>query len=100
VNNLPAGATVKVTCKAKKRKQQKKSCPYKRRSVTTTFARARLNLVKPFKKKKLRIGTKITVTITASGFIGKVFTFTVRKRAVPRVRSLCLPPGGRAARCV
>ena len=52
VKNLPAGSTVVVTCKTKKKKQQKKGCPYKSKRFTTTGARARLNLRKPFAKKR------------------------------------------------
>ena len=93
--NLPAGATVTVTCKAKKRKH----CP-KTTRVTTTFPRARLNLLKPFRKRKLPVGTKVIVAITAPGAIGKVVTFKVRRRAVPAVKIQCRPPGGRAGACV
>jgi hypothetical protein len=38
--------------------------------VTTAVPRAKLNLLTPFKKKKLPIGTKITNTITTPGQIG------------------------------
>jgi hypothetical protein len=100
VNNVPAGATILVTCKTKKPKQQKKGCPYKSKRVTSSFARAKLNLLKPFKKKKLPVGTKITVTVTAPNAIGKRISFTVRKRAVPQVGTLCLPPGGKPGKCV
>jgi hypothetical protein len=100
VNNLPAGSRVLTQCKTKKKKQQKKGCPYKSRSVTTTFPRAKLNLVKPFKKKKLPVGTTVTITTTAPGFIGKRFRYTIRKRAVPKKSLLCVPPGGKPAKCV
>ena len=93
--NLPAGATVTVKCKAKKRKH----CP-KATRVTTTFPRARLNLLKPFRKRKLPVGAKVIVAIAAPGAIGKVVTFKVRRRAVPAVTTQCQPPGGRAAACV
>ena len=100
VNDLPAGARVRVQCKAKKKKQQKKGCPYKSRTVTTTFPRAKLNVLKPFRKKKMPKGLKITITITAPGFIGKQFTYTMRSPKSPRSRRLCIPPGGKPARCV
>ena len=56
VNDLPAGTRVRVQCKTKKKKQQKKGCPYKSRTVATTFPRARLNVLKPFRKKKMPRG--------------------------------------------
>jgi hypothetical protein len=93
--NLPAGATVTVTCRSK----PKKRCP-KARRVTTTFPRARLDLVKPFRKRKLPVGTRITVSIAVPGAIGKVVTLTIRKRALPSARTQCRPPGGRPAACV
>ena len=99
VKNLPAGATVRVTCKTKKKKQQKKGCPYKSKRFTTSGARASLNLRKPFAKKKVPVGAKITVKIAAPGFIGKQITYTVRKAKIPKSLVQCVPPGGKAARC-
>jgi len=100
VNDLPAAARVRIQCKTKKKKQQKKGCPYKSRSVTTTFPRSRLSVLKPFKKKRMPVGTRITITITATGYIGKEFSFTIRKAKVPkRPRKRCIPPGGKPARC-
>ena len=100
VNDLPAAARVRIQCKTKKKKQQRKGCPYKSRAVTTTFPRSRLPILKPFKKRKMPVGTRITITITAASYIGKQFTFTTRKAKVPkRPRKRCIPPGGKPARC-
>ena len=99
-NDLPAGTRVRVQCKTRKKKQQKKGCPYTSRTLATTFPRAKLNLLKPFKKKKLPVGTRVTIAISAPGFIGKRFTYTMRKRKRPKVSRLCIPPGGKPARCV
>jgi hypothetical protein len=99
VKNLEAGSAVRVTCKTKKKKQQKKGCPYKSKRFTTSGARARLNLQKPFKKKKVPVGAKITISITAPNFIGKRITYTMRKSKIPSSRVLCVPPGGKAGRC-
>jgi hypothetical protein len=100
INDLPAGTRVRVQCKTKKKKQQKKGCPYKSRTVATTFARTKLSVLKPFKKKKMPPGLKITITITAPGFIGKQFTYTMRKHKSPKPPlRLCIPPGGAPARC-
>jgi hypothetical protein len=100
VKNLLAGTTVRVTCKTKKKSQQKRACPYKSRRVTTAVPRATLNLVKPFRKRRLPVGTKVTITITVPGQIGKQIRYTVRRRAVPKVSTLCIPPGGSPGRCV
>jgi len=95
--NVPAGATVTVLCKAKPQKR----CPYKSRKVTTTFARASLDLAKPFKRRRLPVKATIEVRITGAGFIGKAIKFTIRRRALPRVSTLCVPPGARSpSKCV
>jgi hypothetical protein len=99
VKNLPAGATVRVTCKTKRKKQQKKGCAYKSKRFTTSGARARLNLRKPFAKKRIPVGTKITITITAPGFLGKQVQYTTRKGKIPKVRVRCLSASGKAGSC-
>ena len=97
--NLQAGSTVVVTCKTKKKGQQKKGCPYKSKRFTTSGARAKLNLRKPFAKKRVPVGTRITITITAPGFIGKKVTYTIRKSKRPKSRVQCLSASGRAGSC-
>jgi hypothetical protein len=99
VNDLPAGARVRVQCKTKRKRQQKKSCPYKSKSVTVPHARTRLGLLKPFRKKKLPGGTRLIITITAPNAIGKQFSFTMRNHKAVRRKRLCIPPGGTPGRC-
>jgi 6-phosphogluconolactonase (cycloisomerase 2 family) len=100
VNNLPAGATVRVTCTTKRRAQQKR-CPYRSRSQTVRRATRRLNLASPYRGKRLPVGTVIEVRITAPNAIGKVSRFTVRRRAIPKRVDRCLPPGARSpSRCL
>jgi hypothetical protein len=77
-----------------------RAAEYKSKRVAVAVARTKLNLRKPFAKERLPVGTKITITITAPNMIGKRITYTVRKRAVPKVSTRCLPPGGKASRCV
>ena len=99
-NTLVAGTTVTVTCKTKKKKQQKKGCPYKTRRFTSAVGRAKLNLRKPFKGRKVPVGTKITITISAPGFITKRITYTIRKRKRPLSRVQCIAPGQKPGSCV
>ena len=85
VNNVPAGATVTVTCRGK-------GCPFKSRR----FARNRRGeavATKAFAKRRLRPGAVVEIRITKSGTIGRVVTFKLRKRAVPRPAVQCLPAG-------
>ena len=100
VNSIPANGRVKVQCKTKKKKQQKKGCPYKSKTFKNATAKSKLNLVKPFKKKKLRPGTKVTITITATGFVGKEFRYTMLKGKAPKPpRKRCIPPGKKPGKC-
>lgn len=74
VNNVPAKARVRVTC-------TKRGC--KAKTYKTTKAKRKLNLIKQFRKRRLKVGTKVRITITAPGFIGKRITYTIRKRKLP-----------------
>jgi hypothetical protein len=96
---LPANSTVVVTCKTKKAAQQKKGCPYKTKRIKVTKATKSLDLRKPFKTKKLPVGTKVTVTVTAKGYLGRRITYTVRKRKSPLRAVQCLDASGKAGRC-
>jgi len=82
VNNVPAQARIKVTC-------TKRGC--KTKTYKTTKAKRRLNLVKPLRKRRLKVGTKVRITITAPGYIGKRLTFTIRKRKLPSSRLVLRP---------
>ena len=99
VKNLVAGSTVRVTCKTKKKSRQKKGCAYKSKRFTTSGARAKLNLRKPFAKKRIPVGTKITITITAPGFLGKQIQYTTRAGKIPKSRVRCLSATGKAGSC-
>jgi hypothetical protein len=87
VRNVPAGATVTVTCA--------KGC--KRTSLTLKNVAGTVSL-KPFfakraKQGSLKAGTKIRVAVTAPNMIGAVKTLTVRARRAPTVATRCLAPG-------
>jgi Bacterial Ig domain len=90
---LPAGAKVVVKCKTKSKRLQKKRCPYKSKSFKAPAGKNQVNLAKQFRKKKLPVGTTITITITAPTFIGKKFTYTIRRRAIPKLKLTCLAAG-------
>jgi hypothetical protein len=96
VNAVPAGATVKVTCKSKPRKR----CP-RTRSYRITKNTKKLNLRKPFKGRKLPAGTTLTIQVTAPGYEGKVSRYRTRRGKRPSVSQLCLQPGApRAGSCL
>ena len=88
-----------MTCKTKKKKQQKKGCPYKKKTFKSASAKSKLDLRKPYKKKKLPVGTKIGITITATGFLGKRVTYTTRAGKLPKSKVQCLTATGRVGKC-
>jgi PKD repeat protein len=100
----PAGSKVTVRCRGKR-------CP--KRSVKTSNRSKkmmRLRAVKTSKgsrktmrfkmfERRFRPKTKLVVTVTKSGFIGRQMSWTIRPRKRPVKRSLCLPPGAKAGPC-
>ena len=61
-------------------------------------AKWKLKLFKRFKKRKLPIGGKLTVTMTAPEFIGKRFVYTTRKGKAPkRPKRICIRPAAAGA---
>jgi hypothetical protein len=83
VTGVPAGATVKVTCR--------KGCSAK--TYTVTKKKAGTVSLKRFIKRPIKVGTKITVVTTKPGTIGSHKVLTIRARRRPSVTVRCLPPG-------
>ena len=83
----PRGARVKVACRGR-------DCPLRRFK-----ARAGVKRLRPFER-DLRAGTRLEVTVTKPGYIGKVTVIVIRRHAAPRRSDRCLEPGARrAVRC-
>lgn len=76
VKGVPQGATVTVTCK--------KGCASKR--YVKRNARGNVKISAIHKTKRLKAGTRITVTVTKPGMVTAVKTLTIRKRKPPLVR--------------
>jgi PKD domain len=85
----PRGAAVSVRCKGK-------SCPKKAKLVERK-GRGRKRLRIRQLEGTWRPGTRIIVTITRSGYLGKKTTFKIRSGRSPLRRDLCLAPGARRA---
>ena len=64
-------------------KQNKSTCP----------THGSLNLTRAFKNRHLSVGTKLSVAVTRSGWIGKYYLFTMRHGRPPRIALSCLAPG-------
>jgi large repetitive protein len=80
----PAGATVLATCKGR-------HCPTRRKVLRS---KGKLLHLKAFER-RLRAGTKIFVSVTMNGFIGKHTVFTIQRGKAPKRVDLCLPPGAK-----
>jgi len=99
VNGLAAEATVSVTCHGQ-------GCPRPKRLATTSKAKRcesghrngcaglrTVDLTAAFRNRLLRAGTRISVTITRPGWIGKSYTFVARAGRRPLIQIACLAPG-------
>jgi Bacterial Ig-like domain (group 3) len=56
-------------------------------------AHGTMNLTSVFRNKLLRVGARIGIMITRSGWVGKYYSFTIRASNAPRTRISCLAPG-------
>jgi PKD repeat protein len=84
----PVGAVVTVRCKGK-------GCP-KRAVKRGTGGVVRFKAL----ERRLRARTKVIITVTRPGFIGKHTTYTMRRGRGPKRVDLCLVPGAtRASSC-
>jgi hypothetical protein len=83
----PRGARIAIRCRGR-------DCPARRWARATAVTRiARF-------QRHLRAGTRLIVTVTKSGRIGKHTVLTIRRGAAPLRRDRCLLPGtNRPVRC-
>jgi hypothetical protein len=83
----PRGARITVRCRGR-------SCPTRRWAQATTLTRlTRFHGT-------LRAGTRLVITVTKRGRIGKHTTIVIRRGAPPKRADRCLYPGSRkAVRC-
>jgi hypothetical protein len=84
----PKRAKVTVRCKGR--------CPTGR--WTRANRKSRLTRVRAFER-RLRSGTRITVTVTRHGYIGKRTIFVIRRGRAPVRVDNCLNARGRVTRC-
>jgi hypothetical protein len=92
LKRVPAGATVRVTCAIRKKK-----CPKGVRKPLTVRNASGTVTLKRYTGIRLRVGTRITVTVTKRNMLGAVKVLEVRRSKTPRITDLCLPPGAKRA---
>jgi hypothetical protein len=82
-------------------------CPFAHRSIRVAKVRAcqsagkhcvmikpaKLQLATKFGRRRLHVGTVVTIELTGHNWIGKAYVFWVRARRGPRDRISCLAPG-------
>jgi hypothetical protein len=102
VQRPPAGAIIELTCRGKgcpfahaRASATRPSCRHKKqcRSKRRPGTAGELELADLFKGRRLGLGTRITVTIVKSGWIGEAFIFTTRAGEKPSESIACLGPG-------
>jgi hypothetical protein len=92
VRLAPRGARIVLTCKGR-------GCPRRstqRRTVSRNLQRIVLD--RRFRRARLRFGTRLTLRITASGTIGRTYTYVVRRGELPTRRTVCRAPGASKGR--
>jgi hypothetical protein len=92
VRNAPAGARVSATCKGG-------GCPFtgtKRVSVKRDLAPT--SLLRFFHGAKLRAGARLTVQITAKGFVGRTYAYRIKLGNLPALTTTCRNPGAKKSR--
>ena len=78
LTGVPAGATVRVACKGR-------SCP--RKSLRIASPNGGTVKLRPFQRRRLRVGTKLTIRVSKDGMTDAVLVLKVRARKPPRVTS-------------
>ena len=94
ITALVGGETVRVTCSGKAPKgssRKKHGCPFKTRSSAAKLSSIKFDSV--FKSRRLAPGTRITVTVTKPGTIGRSLTIVIRKGKAPKTTKSCVNPG-------
>jgi len=81
VKGVPAGATIKVSCKG--------TCPKK--SLTITSAKGGTVALTAYRKKPLKVGTTLTVQVTKAGMTGMAKVIKIRAAKRPSVTTKVLP---------
>jgi FlaG/FlaF family flagellin (archaellin) len=91
VKRIPKGATVEVLCKGK-------GCAFAKKAFAPK--KARIDVASAFRKKRIAAGGTVEIRVAKAGMITKVFVFTMRPKALPTFKELCLAPGAaRATAC-
>ena len=94
VHSAPRGARIVLTCTGR-------GCPFKRpRRRTVSRDLQRVVLHRPFRRARLRFGTRLRLTITAAETVGRTYSYVVKRGQLPTKKTTCRAPGeSRAQTC-
>jgi triacylglycerol lipase len=85
LSRVPAGSRVSLTaCRTPRRHVRR--CVFRGKRYRVEFARSRMSLLRPFRRKRLRTGTVIRVRVARTGARTKAFRVTVRRNGRGRQR--------------
>jgi hypothetical protein len=76
VTGAPARASVRITCRGK-------GCTFHRKTRRAS-SRGKVSLTSLFRRRALRSGARVSVTVSYPGWVSHVTTFTMRKHHQPR----------------
>jgi hypothetical protein len=92
VRNAPAGARITVDCRGR-------GCPFKgTKRITVRRDLAPTSLLSVFRHAKLRAGARVTVNITANGFVGRTYAYRIKIGDLPALSTTCRDPGSNVSR--
>jgi hypothetical protein len=87
VRNAPAGARIAASCSGP-------GCTLQRtRRVTVRRNLAPVFLHRFFGRGRFRPGARVTVAVTATGAIGRTYTYRIKRGVLPLAEIVCKPPG-------
>jgi len=88
IRRVKAGSRLRLQCRGR-------GCPFRSRTRTRGLGRnrAKLEIVRPLKKARLKPGARFIVRLTKPGTVGVFLRFKVRPGKPPLRRERCLPPG-------
>jgi hypothetical protein len=94
VRKVPRGSKVRAVCRFRGHRCAGKAA----RPFTKKRARGNISLAKRFVGVDLKVGSRITVTVTKKGLVGAANVVTIRARKAPKIISRCLKPGSKKLR--
>ena len=94
LKKVPRGSKVRAVCVLGRRRCEGKA----RRPFNKKRARGTVSLATRFVGVDLKVGSRITVTITKRGVVGAAKVVTIRPRKAPKIVSRCLKPGSQKLR--